>query len=208
MAKYIHLFAFDIKLLRYLYGFPFVAYGLCTLLMLTVGTQSDSPFLPYTFLEGIAIPLAGWHTVFLYNSLFEEGAKETLIVYYRQTLTIDLTRYAILHGVFISLLVALVGWMNGPDFFTITLIVHLILLFFFYQIIGIAILSATKSLEVTLATIATYTFMEVVTQGTFMPWPHIFIFMDPINDIWLHLTFLSLGIGIVSSVIQLWRKFK
>jgi len=208
MAKYFHLFAFDIKLLGYLYSFPFMAYGLCIVLMLTVGNQSNSPFLPYVFLQGIAIPLAGWHMVFLYNSLFEDGAEETLIVFYRKTLIIDLIRYAILHAIFIFLLVALIAWMNGPDFFTITLTLHLILLFIFYQIIGTTILSATKSLEITLAIVATYTFMEVVTQGTFMPWPHIIIFMDPINDIWLRVTFLSLGIGIVLSVIQLWRKFK
>ena len=134
MAKYFHLFAFDIKLLGYLYSFPFMAYGLCIVLMLTVGNQSNSPFLPYVFLQGIAIPLAGWHMVFLYNSLFEDGAEETLIVFYRKTLIIDLIRYAILHAIFIFLLVALIAWMNGPDFFTITLTLHLILLFIFYQI--------------------------------------------------------------------------
>lgn len=207
MVKYLHLFIFDIKLLRYLYCFPFVSYGLCAILMLMVGTQSNSPYLSYIFIEGIAIPLAGWHLIFLYNSVFEEGAEESLIDFYRQTLTVDLVRYAILHGVFISLLVVLMARINEPGFFTITLTAHLLLLFFFYQLIGLAILSSTKSLEITLATIATYTFMEVVTQGTFMPWPHIFIFIEPINDIWLQLTFFSLGTGIILSIIQLWRKF-
>jgi hypothetical protein len=208
MTKLIHLFKFDIKLLRYLYSFPFVAYALCVLLMLTFGSRSDDPFMPYIVVQGIAVPIAGWHLVFLYNSLYEEGARETLIVYYRKVLVIDIIRYALLHAIFISLLVGLTAWINGPDFFTSTLIVHLIMLFIFYQIVGIAVLSAIYSLDITLAIVATYTFMEVVTQGTFMPWPHLFIFEEPISDFWTGLTLLSLGAGILLSAIQLWRKFK
>ncbi|WP_143416171.1 hypothetical protein [Geobacillus sp. E263] len=208
MNKLVHLFKFDIKLLGYLYSFPFVAYALCVLLMLSFGSRSDASFMPYIVVQGIAVPIAGWHLVFLYNSLYEEGARETLIVYYRKVLVIDIIRYALLHAIFISLLVGLTVWINGPDFFTSTLIVHLIMLFIFYQIIGIAVLSAVQSLDIALAIVATYTFMEVATQGTFMPWPHLFIFREPIGDISILLTFLSLGVGILLSAIQLWRKFK
>jgi hypothetical protein len=207
MNKLIHLFKFDIKLLRYLYSFPFVAYALCVLLMLSFGSRS-APFMPYIVVQGIAVPIAGWHLVFLYNSLYEEGARKTLIVYYRKVLVIDIIRYALLHVIFISLLVGLTAWINGPDFFTSTLIVHLIMLFIFYQIVGIAVLSAVQSLDIALAIVATYTFMEVATQGTFMPWPHLFIFREPIGDISIQLTFLSLGVGILLSAMQLWRKFK
>ncbi|WP_203361955.1 hypothetical protein [Bacillus sp. REN10] len=208
MNKLIHLFTFDIKLLRYLYSFPFVAYALCILLMLTVGARSDSPFTSYIFVQGIAVPMAGLHLVFLYNSLYEEGARETLLVYYRKVLIVDMIRYALLHGAFILALVGLTIWMNGTDFFTSTIIVHLVMLFIFYHMIGLAVLSTTNSLDITLAIVATYTFMEVATQGTFMPWPHLFLFVEPIDDIWLRLTFLSLGIGTLLSAIQLWRKFK
>lgn len=208
MTKLIHLFTFDIKLLRHLYGFPLIAYILCALLMLTVGKSSGTPFMPYIFLEGIAIPMAGWHLVFLYNSLYEEGANETLIVYYRNVIIIDIMRYMFLHAIFIGLLVGVAIWINGLDFFTNIIIVHLVLLFVFYQLIGVAILSVTKSLDITLALIVTYTFMEVATQGTFMPWPHLFLFHEPYGDMWLVLTYLSLGIGILLAVIQLWRRFK
>ncbi len=208
MNKLVHLFIFDIKLLRFFYSFPFVSYALCVLLMLTVGIRSDAPFMPYIFVQSIAVSMAGWHLVFLYSSLYEEGAKETLIVYYRKLLIIDIMRYALLHSIFISLLVGLTVWINGTDFFTSTLIVHLILLFVFYQLVGVAILSVTNSLDITLAIVTTYTFMEVATQGTFMPWPHLFLFMEPSDDIWLRLTFLSLGVGIVISIVLLWRKFK
>lgn len=208
MTKLLHLFTFDIKLLRYIYSFPFVAYALTVLLMFTVGARTGDPFTPYIFVQGIAVSIAGWHVIFLYNSLYEEGAKETLIVYYRKLLTLDIIRYALLHAIFVLLLVGLTIWMNGPDFYTSTLIVHLIMLFIFYQIVGLAILSATNSLDITLAIVTTYTFMELATQGTFMPWPHLFIFEEPIDDIWIRLTFLSLGAGIILSAIQLWQKFK
>ncbi|KIL80096.1 hypothetical protein [Bacillus badius] len=208
MDKLIHLFTFDIKLLRYLYGFPFVAYTLCILLMLTIGMRSDSPFTSYIFVQGIAVPMAGLQLVFLYNSLYEEGARETLLFYYRKVLIVDVMRYAFLHGVFILSLVGLTIWMNGMGFFNSTIIIHLIMLFIFYQVVGIAILSTTNSFDITLAIVATYTFMEIATQGTFMPWPHLFLFVKPIDDIWLWLTFLSLGVGILLSVVQLLRKFR
>lgn len=208
MTKLIHLFRFDLKLLRYFYSFPFVAYALCVLLMFIFDARSDSQFMPYIVVQGIAVSIAGWHLIFLYSSLYEEGAKETLIAYYRKVLIIDILRYALLHAIFIFLLVGLTVWMNGADFFTSTLILHLILLFVFYQLVGLAILSATNSLDLTLAIIVTYTFMEVATQGTFMPWPHLFLFEEPTDEVWLQLTFLSLGAGILLSVIQLWQKFK
>jgi hypothetical protein len=208
MNKLVHLFKFDIKLLGYLYSFPFVAYALCILLMFVFASRSNEPFMPYIVVQGIAVPIAGWHLVFLYNSLYEEGATEALMFYYRKVLMIDIIRYAGLHGIFMLLLVGLTAWINGPDFFTGILIVHLILLFLFYQMIGVAVLSIVQSLDVALAIVATYTFMEVATQGTFMPWPHLFIFREPIDDISTRLTFLSLGVGILLSAIQLWRKFK
>lgn len=208
MTKLVHLFRFDIKLLGFLYIIPFFFYTLCIILILTVGLRTSNPFLPHIFIQGIAVPMAGWHLIFLYNSLFEEGATETLIVYYRKVLIIDILRYVLLHLIFISLLVVLVFGINGKEFFTDILIVHLILLFLFYQLIGIAILSITNSLEITLAILSTYTFMEVVTQGTFMPWPHLFIFGEPIGDIWQYLTFVSLIVGVTLSLIQLWIKFK
>jgi len=208
MTKIIHLFKFDIKLLRYLYGFPFVAYALCVLIILFFSGKSGNPFLPYVAVQGIAVPMAGWHLVFLYSSLYEDGAKETLIYYYKRVLVVDITRYALMHAFFISLLAGLTAWINESNFFNGTLIIHLIMLYIFYQIIGIAILSASESLEISLAIIATYTLMEVATQGTFMPWPHLFIFNEPTSDILLLLTFLSLGAGILLSAIQLWRKFR
>ncbi len=84
MNKLIHLFKFDAKLLGYLYSFPFVIYVLCMLLMLSFAARSNDPFMPYIVVQGIAVPIAGWHIVFLYNSLYEEGATETLLPYYRK----------------------------------------------------------------------------------------------------------------------------
>ncbi|KHF27252.1 hypothetical protein LR68_03948 [Anoxybacillus sp. BCO1] len=208
MNKLIHLFKFDAKLLGYLYSFPFVIYVLCMLLMLSFAARSNDPFMPYIVVQGIAVPIAGWHIVFLYNSLYEEGATETLLPYYRKVFFIDIIRYAALHGMFVFLLVGLTVWLNGTQFFTVPLIIHLMMLFIFYQIVGLAVLSAVKSLDVALAIIAMYTFMEVATQGTFMPWPHIFIFREPVDSISMFLPLFWLIIGVFLSIVQIWRTFK
>lgn len=121
---------------------------------------------------------------------------------------IDILRYMILHAIFLIILVFFIIKINGLEFFSSILSTHLFMLFVLYQIVGIALLSSTKSLEISLGIIATYTFMEVVTQGTFMPWPHLFIFEEPLQDIWLLLTFVFLGLGILLSGVQLWREFK
>lgn len=208
MNKLIHLFKFDAKLLGYLYSFPFVIYVLCMLLMLSFAARSNDPFMPYVVVQGIAVPIAGWHIVFLYNSLYEEGATETLLPYYRKVFFIDIIRYAALHGMFVFLLVGLTVWLNGTQFFTVPLIIHLMMLFIFYQIVGLAVLSAVRSLDVALAIIAMYTFMEVATQGTFMPWPHIFIFREPVASISMFLPLFWLIIGVFLSIVQIWRTFK
>ncbi|OSX54649.1 hypothetical protein [Anoxybacillus ayderensis] len=208
MNKLIHLFKFDAKLLGYLYSFPFVIYVLCMLLMLSFAARSNDPFMPYIVVQGIAVPIAGWHIVFLYNSLYEEGATETLLPYYRKVFFIDIIRYTVSHGTFVFLLVGLTVWLNGTQFFTVPLIIHLMMLFVFYQIVGLAVLSAVKSLDVALAIIAMYTFMEVATQGTFMPWPHVFIFREPVDSISMFLPLFWLVIGIFLSVAQIWRTFK
>lgn len=208
MSRIVHLFSFDMKLLRYLYFFPFLTYLLCAILMLAFGARFDSPFTTYNFVQGVAVPIAGWHLVFLYSSLYEEGAKETLIVYYRKVLVLDIVRYIVLHGFFILSLVGLSVWIIGPGFFNKMIVSHLILLFLFFQLVGIALLSAINSLEITLAIIASYTLVEVITQGTFMPWPHLFIFEDFVEPVSLGFTYLFLSVGILASIVQLWWKFK
>jgi hypothetical protein len=87
----------------------------------------------------------------------------------RLFLHIDMIRYAGLHGIFIFLLVGLTAWINGLNFFTSTLMAHLIMLFLFYQMVGIAVLSAVRSLNVALAIVAAYTFMEVATWRFCLP---------------------------------------
>ncbi|MFC0299080.1 hypothetical protein [Geobacillus jurassicus] len=203
----IHLFRFDRRLLGSLYVFPFLVYGLCVALMLVFAARSDEPFLPYTVVQGIAVPIAGWHIVFLYSHLYEEGAKEALLWHYRKTVVIDLLRHAVLHGGCLLLLVIVTLWINGTAFLTAPILVHLFLLFLFYQLIGLAMLSVFRSLDVALSVIAVYTFMEVATQGTFMPWPHLFLFQAPTDSLSLLLPILWLGAGIVISVILIGREF-
>ena len=202
-----HHFSFDRRLLGRLYWFPFLVYGLCVGLMAVLSARSDEPFLPYTVIQGIAVPIAGWHLVFLYRHLYDEGAKEALLWHYRKAVVFDLVRYAVLHGGCIALLVAAVIGIQGTMFLTAPVLGHLFLLFLFYQLIGLALLGVFGSLDVALSVISVYTFMEVATQGTFMPWPHLFLFQAPADSLSLLLPMMWLGAGIVIAAVLIGREF-
>ncbi|GIO22092.1 hypothetical protein [Oceanobacillus sp. J11TS1] len=206
MNKIKHHFQFDIRLLKGIYMLPFIGYLIALLLM--VLSYPEGSYLPYIFLQGIAIPAAGLHLVFLYTPIYEEGATDTLLHYYRRNLVNDLLRYSLLHGVFILFLTGLLVLVKGVEFLDLIKVMHLFLLFLFYQVIGISILTIVKSLEITIAIYAIYTVTEVVTLGNFLPWPHLFLFEEPFYDIWLFLTFFFLVVGIILSIVQLIRALK
>lgn len=203
-----HHFAFDVHLLRFIYFIPFICYIIVLLLMVMGYLNSTDKYLPYIFLQGIAVPISGLHMVFLYSYIYDDGAKETLLPYYKHNLMYDLMRYSMMHGFILILFILLLNWMNGIVFLSVIMLMHLLLLFIFYQLIGIALLTLFESLELSIAIYATYTLTEVITQGTFLPWPHIFIFEEPYLDIWLTLTFFFLILGIALSIAQLLRAFK
>ncbi|GIN72624.1 hypothetical protein J14TS2_30990 [Bacillus sp. J14TS2] len=206
MNKLKHHFQFDIRLLKGIYIIPFVGYLLTLLLMLL--SYPEESYLPYIFLQGIAIPAAGLHVVFLYSSIYDEGAPDTLIPYYKKNIAYDLLRYGLLHGFIILLLTSLLIWVKGSEFLDMIMVLHLLLLFIFYQLIGLALLTIIKSLEISIAINAIYTVTEVVSLGNFFPVLHLFIFEDFFHDIWLYLKLFLLFIGIVLSVVQLVRAFK
>lgn len=193
------------KLLGFLYYFPFVLYIMTALLILFVKTEN--PYINYIFLQGVAISMSGLHLVLLYSSLYEDGATDTLKYYYRKVVVLDIIRYFIIHSVCNSLLFTLIIGKYGTSFITGKLIIHLFLLFIFFQLIGLALLMATKSIEISISFIVSYTLVEILTLGTFMPWPHLFLFKEPFDVIWYNFTIFSLITGILFSVIQLWMSF-
>ncbi|RFA37303.1 hypothetical protein CAI16_02175 [Virgibacillus dokdonensis] len=208
MNRLKHHFTFDIKLLKGIYTLPFVGYIIALFLIFTSHLNSTDPYLPYIFLQGVAVPVSGLHIVFLYSYIYDEGSKEVLLPYYKNNLLYDLVRYSMLHGCILFLFTCLLIWLNGFGFFDAKIILHLLLLFVFYQVIGVTLLSLVESLELSIAIYATYTITEVVTKGTFLPWPHIFLFEEPIINIWLVLTFIFLILGLVLSIVQLIRSYK
>jgi|SRR5699024_6374821 len=203
-----HHFTFDVRLLKGIYFIPYIGYIIVFFLMVMGYLNSSDIYLPYIFLQGVAIPISGLHLPFLYSYIYDDGAKATLIPYYKHSIMYDLIRYSLMHGVILLLFISLLIWMNGIAFFNATIITHLLLLFLFYQLVGITLLSIIESLELSIALYATYTLTEVITQGTFLPWPHIFIFEEPFLNIWLVLTFFFLVLGIILSITQLLRSFR
>ncbi|MFB4159039.1 hypothetical protein ACE1TF_04070 [Geomicrobium sp. JSM 1781026] len=198
-------FSFDYKVIGMSYAIPFVSYVLCIMIILSDSSSSD-PYFGYAFLQGMAIPLAGVHTVFLYKYVLEDGAFETLVPLHRKRIYVDVMRYTLLHGGIVFALLMLLVYVNGSQFFTIEKTVHIVALFIFYQLIGLALLTFIRNFEISVAVVGMYTFIEVVTRGEFMPWPRIFIFYDPfLYD--MQWKFFFIGLGIVLSLIQIIRTF-
>lgn len=115
MSKLKHHFHFDIYLLKGIYIIPFAGYLLTMVLMLL--KYPEASYLPYILLQGIAIPVAGLHLVFLYSSIYDDGATDTLIPYYRKNIVYDLLRYGLLHGCILLLPTSLLVWIKGIEFF-------------------------------------------------------------------------------------------
>lgn len=208
MNKLKYHFQFDFQLIKGIYIIPFIGYLLTLILMFISYSAGDN--LPYIFLQGIAIPVAGLHLVFLYSSIYDEGATDTLLPYYRKNIVYDFLRYGIFHGLIILLLTIVLVFVMGIEFFNFITIIHLILLFVFYQIIGVGLLTLVKSLEIAIAIIAMYTVMEISTiiLENYLPWPHIFIFGIAYYDSSLFLVFSFLITGILLSIVQIVRTFK
>lgn len=208
MNKLKYHFQFDFQLIKGIYTIPFIGY-LLTLVLMFISYPEGSN-LPYIFLQGIAIPLAGLHLVFLYSSIYDEGATDTLLPYYSKNIAYDFLRYGIFHGLIILLLMILLIFAMGIGFFNFIMIIHLILLFVFYQLIGVGLLTLVKSLEIAIAIIAMYTVIEISTVilENYLPWPHLFIFEKAYYNISLFLTFFFLITGILLSIAQIVRTFK
>lgn len=64
----------------------------------------------------------------------------------------------------------------------------------FYALLGALSIIVSKTLEVSIALIFLYTVLEIVTQGTFMPWPHIFQFEPPVDVVFYQTKLLLLFI--------------
>ena len=209
MYKLRHLFQFDFKLLKIFVLLPVFATVIAYVWISHYSVAySDDLLFSYHMIQGLVIPLSGIPLIFVYSYIFEKGAKETLIPYYRNVILIDIFRGALFNGLIVSGITWFLLYSVGMEFFTREIFLHLILLFVFFQLVGIALLTVFESVEVVLTILVAVPFTDMVTQGTFLPPPHLFIFMDTLfSPLWLNVTYIFLGVGIIWSVVRLYRTF-
>ncbi|WP_146547470.1 hypothetical protein [Rummeliibacillus suwonensis] len=192
MKKISYLFKFDLKLQQFFFFLPFIAYALAIVCIYISPDENRD----YIFFQVLAVSFCGVHLLLHYSYLFEEGASEILLPYYRQTAWLDLLRYGLVDG----LCIAIVFCFVDPFFHTPQVVAHTILLALCYFLGSSALLMIIKNLEITISCILVYTIMEIGTQGSFMPWPHIFFFVYPYVDLWVRLTYISLVIGLILAI--------
>lgn len=184
-----------------LFWFDWRLHGIAMLLPLIMFVALESYVLSNPMLYGIQviqttfIPWIAWTVILHFQPIFDEGAYDTLVPYYRKWLVMDILRFLLLY--FVGYLV-LTGTLlfNGVDIPTVVFLHHteLILLFLFF---GMTLILWTKRFEYALSLLLMYTLLEVVTKGQFMPWPHVFQFETNYFDPLYHVKVQFIGILVI-----------
>lgn len=198
------MFHFDRKTMGKTFYMPFLIWVITFLLIIFLSFHSDDVYNAYIMIQGVFIPFCCWHLIFRYSEIFVQGAKETLLPYYRKWIIVDFLSYGIIYITLTAMLVVVIYLRY--HYLDIISILHLPLLVLFYLCIGAVLIFYTKNIEVTLTIISIYTVIEVVTQGTFMPWPRIFIFLPPFWDLAMMLKFFLLISSIAILLGLLYRR--
>lgn len=191
-----HFFLFDLRSAGIAFYVPLLVWLISLIMILKFGDDPATYYSAFIVIQGIYIPFCCWHVIFRYNEVLQMGAQDTLSPYYRKWVVFDVIRYSSIYLIGLILLVATVWMTIGDVIFTLINLVHFPILLIFYVLVGLAAILYLKSVEVALTVISIYTVTEVITQGTFMPWPRIFFFVPPMNDFFsvakVMLLFLSL----------------
>lgn len=201
-------FDFDRRIMGIVFYIPFIVWLIALILILQSSNNTEEYYFNFIVIQGIFIPFCCWHLLFRYSEIFELGAKETLLPYYKQWVIYDIIRYTVLYFIGLLVLQGLIYLKYGSGVFHLLTLIHLPILLVFYILIGLVTILYTKSTEVALTFISIYTVIEVVTQGTFMPWPRIFFFLPPYWDIGSIAKLVFLGVGIGFLAFFTYRKFR
>ncbi|HHY21055.1 MAG TPA: hypothetical protein GX525_04055 [Bacilli bacterium] len=189
-------FQFDRKTMGFLFFVPLLMFVLSLIMILFIDRGEEGLYNHIIVIQGIFIPFSCWCLMYRLSEMYEEGAQETLAPYYSKRFILDFIRYFIMNLIGVFLLVAVFVLSYGADELTMLNIVHFIILVLFYMFFGTTLMVLIKNIEMSLTIILIYTVLEVVTLGTFMPWPHIFLFERPIWEPFLMTKFILLMITV------------
>lgn len=165
------------QVLRRLFVFDWKLHGIAILLPLLVFLVLEisalTGSLTIQIIHTVFIPWIAWTILLHLHPLFEEGAYETLVPYYRKWISVDTIRFL---SVYLTGYLILMATILKINFTSVPLIVyvHHILLLVLFLFAGMSLMLWTRKFEYVIAIVLMYTLLEVVTKGQFMPWPHVF----------------------------------
>lgn len=185
-------FQFDRKTMGFLFFVPLLMFVLSLFMILFIDRGETGLYNHIIVIQGVFIPFSCWCLMYRLSEMYEEGAQETLAPYYSKRFILDFIRYFMTNLIGVFLLVSVFVLSYGANELQTLNIVHFILLVLFYMFFGTTLMVLLKNIEMSLTIILIYTVLEVVTLGTFMPWPHIFLFERPIWEPFLMTKFILL----------------
>lgn len=189
-------FQFDRKTMGFLFFVPLLMFVLSLFMILFIDRGETGLYNHIIVIQGIFIPFSCWCLMYRLSEMYEEGAQETLAPYYSKRFILDFIRYFMTNLIGVFLLVSVFVLSYGANELQTLNIVHFIILVLFYMFFGTTLIVLIKNIEMSLTLILIYTVLEVVTLGTFMPWPHIFLFEPPIWEPFLMTKFILLMITV------------
>lgn len=189
-------FQFDRKTMGFLFFVPLLMFVLSLFMILFIDRGETGLYNHIIVIQGVFIPFSCWCLMYRLSEMYEEGAQETLAPYYSKRFILDFIRYFMTNLIGVFLLVSVFVLSYGANELQTLNIVHFIILVLFYMFFGTTLIVLIKNIEMSLTIILIYTVLEVVTLGTFMPWPHIFLFEPPIWEPFLMTKFILLTITV------------
>jgi len=198
-----HLFLFDWKLHKSAILLPVFMFFIVFAHSVTASTLSSLHVLQTAFLPWIA-----WTIIHHLHPLFSEGARDTLLPYYRKWFFIDSIRYT---AIFLSMYIVLIAMiLRHSDTLSPIVFIHHVSLFLFFLFFGMTLILLMKNFEYALSILLMYTLIEIVTKGQFMPWPHVFQFesfeFDPLYVSKVGLTFIFSILFMSTGLFQMYRR--
>lgn len=197
---------FEWRYQRVLGIFPLLAF--CASLLIVIRDSSEL-YLSIQIVHSLYLPWISWSVILYFQPLYDTGAYYTLIPHYRKWIGVN---YVFLFTLYVIGYLLLLFNIDGASRLIQTnpfiLIHHLLLLTLFWSI-GAGLVLLLKSFEYAIALVLTYTLIEIITRGEFMPWPHIFYFHEYYDHtIYIQKISLIMLISLIFVCLALVRLYK
>ncbi|WP_100012144.1 hypothetical protein [Lentibacillus sediminis] len=190
-------FRFDMKTMGVIFFVPVVMFAFSLSIIVLAPGIVDDRYNNIVVIQGLFIPFSCWWILYRLSEMYEEGAQETLVPYYSKRFPVDFFRYFFLHVIGLAVLCSILIIKYDASILTGINVLHFIILTLFYMLLGTSLIVLIKNVEISLTIIMIYTVLEVITQGDYMPWPHVFLFDPPINGPFLPIKLSVLGVAVI-----------